>query len=148
MSFVLPSSTLDKSRPRVIVACAWVFLIVGLILIPVSIAPLVINFKMNAWACFTLMLSPFLIGTANRMWSGYDEFFLLGVLAALPLVPVGIGIGMVVLAVRGHAASRTWWPDEEEVWGEDAHIPVKVGGIGAGRATKPAEPPATAAPAD
>ncbi len=144
MRLVLPLSTLDATRPRVMVVCARLFVIVGLLLLPISVVPLTMNFKANAWACFTLMLAPFLIGTANRMWAGYDEFFLLGALAALSLAPVGIGIVMIVLSVKGYRASRAWWPDEEAVWGEDAHIPVKEGGMGAGRTAKAAAPPVAA----
>jgi len=144
--FILPHSELDKSRPRVIAACAWMFLISGIILMPVSAAPLMINFKHNAWACFTLVLGPLFIAAANRMWAGYDEFFLLGFVATLPLVPVGIGIVNAVLCVKGFQASRKWWPDEEEIWGEDAHIPAKVGGMSYGRKASSVIDPASAEP--
>lgn len=141
---LLPHSELDKSRPRVISVCAWMYFICGVILIPVSTIPLTVNFKHNAWACFTLALGPLFIAAANRMWAGYDEFFLLGFVATLPLVPVGIGIVNAVLCVKGFQASRKWWPDEEEVWGEDAHIPAKVGGMNYSRLGSSASTPAPA----
>ncbi len=147
--FVLPRGPLDTSRPYVIAVCARVFLICSVVLLPVSIVPLAQNWKSTAWAFFTLMLAPVMAYAANRMWEGYDEFFVLGLIASVPLVPFGIGIANIVLCIKGFSASRAWWPEEEEVWGEDAATPAKTWGIGTPNTRPPALPatsPETPAP--